>query len=66
MPRRAGAMVGVMGDTGGRTGDAERAECGECARELCDWEFGDVSTVRAGMLGFLLGGIFLEVGAVEI
>lgn len=51
-------MVGVIGDTGGRTGDAERAERGECACELCDLEFGDVSTVRAGILCFrLLGGI---------
>jgi hypothetical protein len=35
--RRVGARVGVMGETGGRTGEADpdcATELGECAREL--------------------------------
>jgi hypothetical protein len=52
---RAWLSVGVMGETGGRTGEAERElERGEWARELCDWDCGDVSTVRPGIVGFLL------------
>ena len=49
---RAALNVGVIGETGGRTGDADRdfeVDVGECpsGREVL---VGDVSTVRDGMV----------------
>ena len=51
---RAGPKVGVMGENGGRTGEADR----ECEGEFGDWprwDRGEVSTVRPGMV-LLVGG----------
>lgn len=49
--RWVGPSVGVMGETGGRTGDAERER--ESEREFGElpcWERGEVSTVRPGIV----------------
>lgn len=51
MARRAGPSVGVMGEYGGRTGEADRefvreGELGVWPR----WDGGEVSTVRPGMV----------------
>lgn len=60
---RTWLSVGVMGETGGRTGEAEReVACGEWPLEVCGCDGGDLSTVRPGMVRFF----FLLVGIVRI
>lgn len=58
MARRAGRNVGVMGETGGRTGEADGDLPGEFDEERCIcvgcWDCGEVSTVRPGMVVLLL------------
>lgn len=57
--RRAGPSVGVMGETGGRTGDADR-ECEVEFGEWPCWDRGEVSTVRPGIVVLVGGGGMLR------
>jgi hypothetical protein len=52
--RWAAPSVGVMGETGGRTGDADCEFEGEFGEWPC-WDRGEVSTVRPGIV-LLVGG----------